>query len=532
MSQQISVRHKFAGGWATDFGPLWDQQPSALGGNDFTIDIPYLRMADNVFYELDGAPHKEYGTSELFSTALETDKPIKGMFDYWIMGTSGTPAQHRILSLFGKIYKDDADASFSTIFTGLTDGAIANFSQFDDILIIANDATADVPKSWDGTTAQNLAGTPPNFAWSHVHSSHVFAGGVAANPSTLYWCVPFDPEDWISAGSGNLVVDPQDGDRLTGVISFKQRLLVFKGPNKGSIHIITGTSSDDFAKVPLVRGIGAVHQNSIVQFGNDVLFLWNDGHIYSLGATDQFGDFKSQARITENISRWIDEHVNLTRLAHASMAVWPSRGLVLCALPIDGSTQPNFILMIDMRFNPPRLAAWPAFSNYTYIAPIIDASSKKLIVMGGGADSKVYNFGASQRALEEVNRIAYRVETPFFTYGNPFLLKTLQSASIGFSPHASSGLDFQWTRDDNPRQQTTFLTKGGGDVLGSASANQFTLGTSTLGGQSFVEQYIDIENGGQFRSVSYRIFENELNVDTEIHAFSTVFEIDGPSWEN
>lgn len=528
MATQLSIRHKFAGGWATDIGPLIDLAPE--GGQ---MLIPHLLLADNCFFELDGAPHKEFGTTELFSSALESGASIKGIFDYWRQGTAGSPAQHRLIAIADHIYKDDANGTFTSIFSGLTSGAVPHFSQFDDIAIFANDATGDVPRSWDTSTAQNLAGSPPNFSFSAVHSGHLFAAGVAANPSRLYFSVPFDPEDWTGTGSGNIDIDPDDGDVITGIISYKQRLVVFKGPNKGSIHIITGTSSDDFAHVNLQAGVGAVWQNSIVRAGDDVTFLWSDGHLYSLAATERFGDFREGAQITRVISSWIDEHYNASRLKHASLVNWPSRGILLAAVPIDSATEPNFILMVDYRFDPPRLAPWPAFDHLTSLALVVDsASSNRRIIMAGGDDGKVYKLGQPTRSLKNgTQAIDYDVQTPFLNYGDSFILKTPQSLAIGFAPKNDGEVTFEFVRDDNSAQSVE-VSQGGGDVLGDADANEFTLGTSVLGGARFVDRFVDIENGGQFRSIQYRIKNSVNNEEVEVHSFSAILEIDGPSLEN
>ena len=75
----------------------------------------------------------------------------------------------------------------------------------------------------------------------------------------------------------HLDIDPGDGDRITGLVSHKNELWVFKGPHKGSIHRITGTSNSDWARTTFIEGVGAVWQNSIFRFGDDIGFLWSDG---------------------------------------------------------------------------------------------------------------------------------------------------------------------------------------------------------------------------------------------------------------
>lgn len=521
MAQQFSAHHRFGGGWATSIGSTVDLAPDASG----QLTIPYLLQADNCFYELDGSPHKEFGTVAL-NAAIEAN-PIRGLFDFWVNAVT----QHRVLAIGDEVYADSGDGAFVSIASGLSDTATVNFNALDNILIYATDG--DSPMSWDGSTWQALAGTPPNFSFSVNHNGHVFAGGDKTNRSRISWSVPFDPEDWVGAGSGNITIDPNDGDEITGLASYKQRLIVFKGPNKGSIHLITGTSSSDFAVVPLQTGIGAVWQNSITRFADDIAFQWSDGHVYSLAATEAFGDFRQGAQLTLLIQSWIEEHFTLSSMKKTWGVSWPARGIMLFAVAIDSSTTPNFVLMIDYRSQQViRLAPWPAFDLFPSLALVVDGSSRRPIVMGGGNDGIVYRLGQPTRSLNG-NAFGYNVKTPFMNYGNEFILKTLQTLSVGFTPHNVSDLNVEWTRNDGSAPQSIQVSQGGGDVLGDVpGGNEFVLDASTLARNADVEKYVDIENGGQARAFQYRFFETEQDVETEIHSFGAIYEIDGPSWEN
>jgi hypothetical protein len=255
---QIIVNHIVGGGWATDFGEISDVAPDANGN----VTVPFLVDARNILFTLDGGIRKMPGTAKLNASALESGAVIKGMFDYW----QGAAAQHRVLHVGTKIKRDDADGTFIDLFTGLTADAVPSYTQLDDILIMASDNSGDVPRSWDGTTAQNLAGTPPNFSICETHKNRVFAAGVPGNTSRLYYCVLLDPEDWVGSGSGSIDIDPEDGDEIRAIISHRDELWVFKGPNKGSIHRITGsapTGGDSFARLTFARGVGAVGQNTV-----------------------------------------------------------------------------------------------------------------------------------------------------------------------------------------------------------------------------------------------------------------------------
>ena len=523
------IRHFFNGGWATDLGP------SALGAvpNEAgMVAIPFLVDAEDALLELDGGPHKAPGTTKLNSGALESGAPVKGIVDYWKQGALGSPTQKRVIHVGTHIYKDDADGSFTSLKSGLELDAVPNYSTFDDLLIIASSSTTDVPFSWDGTTFQNLAGTPPNFSFSIKHKNYLFAAGDAANPSTLYYSDQINPEDWAGGTSGSIQIDPNDGDQITGIISHKNELWVFKGPYKGSIHRITGSSNADWARTTFIEGVGAVWQNSIFRFSDDVGFLWSDGSIRSLNTTNQFGDFR-EASLTFPIQTWLTQHLNFNRLKHASATTDGGGGKCYLSLPIDSSTTNNIILALDFRFTPARWTQLPSFAAASVAVVLDTAASLRPIIMFGGYDGFVRKWGNSTRSIDGTTALNFKVTTPHLDYGFPAVMKTLAAGAVGLQPRNNGDITFGWTRDDNVQQTQDISQTGTGTaVLGAATVNQFQLGTSTLGGASFLDRWFETEEGGEFRSIQYQITNSVNNEDVELHSFTAFIEPGGESTEN
>lgn len=524
-TKNMTIRHMFGGGWATDFGPTVDVSPDQSG----KVVIPFLVDAENIFYEFNGGPHKIGGTEKVNSSAVESGAVITGLYDYWAQGVGGTPTRRRVLHADTKVLSDANDGVFSnTLFTGLVSGAVPSYSTFDDILIISSDATADVPRSWDQTTAQNLAGSPPRFSFSAVHKGRLFAAGNFASPSTLYYSAAFNPEDWTGSGSGSISIDPNDGDMITGIASFKNELIVFKGPNKGSIHRIIGSSPADFSHVTFVSGIGAAWQNSIFKYGSDLGFVSQFGTAHSLNATAAFGDFFETA-LSRPIHKWITDHLNFNRLRYIWATVDSINGRVIFTLSIDASSTNNAMIMMDYRFNPVRWSYLPSYAGGS-INTFVDTNNIKRVLIGGN-DGYVRRANIVNRSLDSTTAISAKVTTPFMNYGDPMLMKTISQASVGIAPKGNYNLTFGWTRDNNA-QQTQTVTQGGGDVLGPADDNQFTLGTSTLGGASFVDRYMELEEGGEFRAIQYQVTQNGVNEDLEVHSVSATIKPSGISTEN
>ena len=525
-----NIRHVFGGGWATDFGPTTEAVVDELE----RVVLPFLLTAENVEYDLDGGPRKIGGATKLNATVIESGQEIRGLYDYWRQGTAGSPTQKRVVHAGTKILQDDADGVFSDLFTGLEDNKVPAYETFDDILIIASNSNTDVPKSWDQTTAQNLAGTPPNFAFMQTHKNRLFAAGVAATPSRLHFSALLDPEDWIGAGSGNIDIDPGDGDRITAIASYKNELWVFKGPHKGSIHRITGSSptgDDAFARTTFIRGIGAVSHNLLFEYKDDLGFVWSDGTIHSLKSTASFGDF-NEATLSRPINTYIRDRVNLDILEQGWAATDVHRGVVMFTLPADSSATNNIILMMDYRFNPVRWAFWTAFSCGS-LASVIDPANNNLKeTMGGFNDGFVRKLNRANKSIDSLTAISTTITTPYLHYGAPITLKNLHSAAIGISPQGAYNLSFRWRRDDSPQQQID-IDQGGGSFLAPAATDEFTLGTSQLGGAQFIDRFTELEeNGGEFRSIQYELMNSGVDEGMEIHSISAVIKFGTNSWEN
>ncbi|MGE0373168.1 MAG: hypothetical protein AB7Q01_14970 [Gammaproteobacteria bacterium] len=534
-SRRIVLRHVFDGGWSPDLSPRTLAGPDASG----LVRIPYLTTAENIVYELDGGPRKAPGTSKVNSSELESGAAIVGCYDCWFHGSSGTPAQHRILNIGEKIKADDADGVFADLFTGLNDSAIPTYTMLEDLLIIGLDGS-DTIKSWDGSTAQALAGSPPNGAIVETHANRLWVTGVDSDPSGLYYSPLLDPENTSGTGWGRIGVDPSDGDRITAIKSYKGELIVFKGPYKGSIHRISGTAptgADAFRKVPRwVEGIGAAWQNTLFRYGDDLGFMGFDGAIHSLKAVAAYGDFNEVA-----LSRPIQSFLNRMNRSQLKIA-WAASdvdtsGFVLFTVPIDGATENNAVFGMDYRFAgngaPMRWFYWPAFEGISAsVMSGIDASANnRRIYYFGGGDGYLRKGLQNNRSIDDTDAIRMLVASPYFDYGLPFNFKTAGGAYLQFAPKNNGNIDFIFKRDSN-NQQTFEINQGAGDPLGTVTGMNFTLDISTLAEATVLERFIEADAVGEFRQIQYAFANDVLNEDVELHGFGLDMEAGSVSTEN
>lgn len=512
----VALRHQWGGGIATDLGELAD-----LGASGTHASVPYLIEADNAFFELNGSIRKAGGTSKYNSTTIESGEDIRGMFEYVRQGTAGSPARRRVVHAGTKVLADNNDGTFAAIKTGLEDDKVPNYTTFTDLLIWTTNSNTDVPQKWDQTTVSNLGGSPPNFAFSVEHVNRLWASGAAAAPSRLYYSAQLNAEDWSSADAGHIDVAPDDGDVITGLYAHRGVLFVFKGPNFGSIHIITGRTPSDFARDIFSGEVGGVGPNTIFTFGNDVGFLALDGSVRSLAATQKYGDFE-EANLSRSIAVWLKDHMNSSALGLGWARTDPTRGYVLFTLPVYSATKPNYVLCMDYRFGEMRWTTWSSFGAYS-VARMSDATgNNRPILYLGGNDGFIRK---TQQVTRTIDNASYRffLRTPTFDYNTPHRMKTLSHVGLGFKVRGSSDVELT-IRGENGSQAITF------DAMNGTRLDvEFILDVSTLSGTTYVTEWEEADLG-QFRTVSYEL-EN-LEGDVEVQYLYGVFEnAQDPSYE-
>ena len=454
----------------SDFGPSYTVAPQ-----NGALALPFLLTADNILYELDGAPHKVGGSTRLNSTAISLGtNTFHGFADAWYQGTAGTETQIEWGYVGTALYSmDQMDGTWDSRLTGLEDSKEPCFFMAGDTMIWASTSTVDVPQALTVTpAAANLGGTPPNFAFGTWHKNRAWAAGVVTNPSRLYYSQLLDEAAWSGGASGSAAgsidIDPDDGDRITGLRSHKNELLVMKGPNTGSIHRITGSSdtgSDAFARTPYVKGLGSVNHNGMIVVGDDVLFVSSRG-IHSLAATAAFGDYV-EAFLARPILTYFQDSLNHMVLNQTWGANYATKGIALWTFAPSGSSTKSVTLVYDYRFQPGRWASWGRNSSYANMHSLAILQLNRVHRLYAGLTTGYVQRVAdvADRSLPGSGAYTMKVTTPFLNFGSSAMLKNAEAGFISLLPKGSYNMTFGWTRDTNA-QETAIVSQGGGDTLG------------------------------------------------------------------
>ncbi len=505
--------------------------PKILGFNGgYVTDLPeqsrelnYWLKAENVIFEVSGAARKVGGATKINSTAISGGPNITGMFDFWYGGDVSTFTQKFVaMTSDSKIWKEDMDGTFDDI-TGsasISANATPHFSVIGDKLIIATDKN-DTPLYWNTTgNVATLGGSPPAARGFCFHANRGWAWGANAHPSRLYYSATDNVEDWTGADTGAIDIDQRDGDRIVNVTPHKGALIIFKGPNKGSIHIISGTSpsgSDPFVRKVFVRGIPLQSINSVVAVGDDLLFV-SDRGIHSLSATASYGDF-TESDITKYLKRFFREEINRSNLNLCQGVNYAAKSCCLWTFSSAGATDNNLVL--GLSYVRVEEEGWKAFvwRRDCFSAALRKNPTSKIDeVVFGGTDGFARRQDTNNRNIDSTTAYSFRMQSPHLLLGQsydgrvrgdqPFNIERMYLRSVASGDH---DVDVTITRDSQAPETYAFNQGSAGFVM-----DVDMLDAGTLGGESTRIIYADPNPAGSARSMQFDIIQSGLNQDANL----------------
>ncbi len=550
-NQTQLITHVVDGGWATDFGKNVYVSPQ-----EGELRIPWLAQCENVKFYSDGSFGKYPGLYNFYDTPIKSPPSgggfielsyVRNIFNYTRMGSSLTGTSNSV-AIVGSYLYDISNPPVSISRIGDVAPAGTNtfhLTTFNDLLIIGGGTN---PKSWDQTTFQTLAGTPPVFGFSTHHAGRHWAAGNASAPSRLYYSAVGNPEDWVGAGSGSIDIDPGDGDAITALLSWKKELWVFKGPYRLSIHRITGTTTSDFTRTIFITGISAANSNAIFPVGDDFGFWSPRGSCHSLTATDAYGDY-SQSYLNYPILSWCRNPNNIT--AGVNSNSWQavtdrSQNITYCILNnhVAFNPQNTVVLLFDWKFrnesNPyPRIVKLTL--EYISAVGMLPGRFNTATLMP--------TFGTwgglIKQELEETvpyytnngTGFSYRLQSPALTYGPSYYTKTIHGLGVDFVDNQAGviktiqgNLELSVGGRQFPTQTLTFNNDG------FVGLGTFVLGTDQLGDLGDSTQFSE-NIAGESTAFIYTLVDNSsvsqslYSVDTRVNHFSALITPSGSSME-
>jgi hypothetical protein len=239
-------------------------------------------------------------------------------------------------------------------------------------------------------------------------------------------------------------------DFNVGMLSFSDdKLVVF---NRNSIHIVVGNGDLANFKVQLLTDeVGLTAKNSVIQVGNQVIFLSDNG-VYGLSFVDLYNLRGNEVPLSESIQKTIDT-INKAHVDKASAVYFDNKYYL--AVPTGTSTVNNTLIIYNFLNK-----SWESIDNVNNVnlagTTFSSFEFTNLLVAGKGTDRGVYvtNTDGGIHKLEVfadgidrvITDIGVTSETETRVQGSAstrmFTLKSIDRKKWNnFELHLQSGLD-------------------------------------------------------------------------------------------
>lgn len=471
---------------------------------------------------IEGSLQKMFGYDNVNTSALQSGADVTGMIEF-------AADSNNLVGVVGTRVYEGLHNAVPTLLSGVT---LTNNLQCD--LLEYNDATTslvigvngtDAPWSFDGTTLQNLAGSPPTGKWTEFFNGFVFIAQNASNTNVLYFSGLNNPITWDTSTNGDSFIF--DGE-ITGIKALGTQLVVFK---RDSIGILTGYSFVSFTKVDrFISGVGCAGGHTIVNArlggkdGREVLVFLSDSGIYAFDGTQNLIKLSNPIERkfigSASASRW-----NENRFSNAVGVFSDKYQWYILGLADGGDSTNDFQMILDLSRpyqTPDEKSAvphWPMDGVETNAITIRRNSSNLEEVYFGDNTGFVYKLDP---AIYNRNGAAY---TQVFTSKQIDLHDNwiLREANAVFDVVGDYDVEIYVNSDlqSGLGEVATVSTEGAGDLLDTT----FIMDTSTLVGNDFQIINAGISNTGRFLQWSIR--NPDLNSIFRMQEFELVLKMIG-----
>ena len=346
-----------------------------------------------------------------------------------------------------------------------------NFSGSDKFIVVDQD---NVPTVFNTSMAATDVSASSVTGAKHVSAfkNHMFYSGMSSTPQEVVFSVPFDEDNFTSGdGAGSIKVD----DTIVGLKVFREDLFIFC---ENRIFKLSGTSSSNFAVVPVTRNIGCVNGDTIQEFAGDLIFLGPDG-LRTIAGTARIGDVEL-GTISSNVQTLFRE--NLNDSGSFTSLVIPDKTQYRIFFSKDGGAEKATIGVICVL----KGQAFE-FSKTKGIRPACTDSvveSGNVIPIHGSFDGYVYRQDQGDTFNGTLVQAKYR--SPDLTFGDPGIRKHMQRVNINYAPESTIDADMfvRYDYEDANSIRPAAYALDSLNVGGIYGATASTYGVASYGGPS------------------------------------------------
>ncbi len=482
----------------------------------------------------EGGRSKRGGTAPVNSSAIGGTPKIYGCYQY--RQEDGTET---IITVDdnGEILADYDDST--PLATGLTVNRAVHFETFNNLLYICTGN--NLPYVWNGAGSA-AAIVAPAVEWSSNYPRKMITHGKGASerlwaiygktdPYTVFYSAlsagDNSTEAVFTTGAGTLYIDTADGFGVVNAIEFGDRLIC----SGKRFHYIVNDTDSDTANWGYEKSIwegGSGSDRLLIAAGNDLISMTEDGSIYSVVTSEQYGDYKKTllTRLpgdgTPFIDEYIRDNIKLSAIDDFHMIFDPVLRAIYIFVVRTGQTSVDTALcyFIDRGVTD----GWTIKDNLASASGYSAACSA--LVKKAIGDDKIYTGGWTDGYVWELetsakndNDNAYQAgaEFPNAHFGDPMLTKRYDRARLIVEAKGVYDLRVNISIDGQYRTQALVPLSGTGGAYGTA-----VYGTALYGTEELMEVVVPIGMIG--KRIKYHIFNNNVDEDFFISHIYTDFK--------
>ena len=502
LSQTSPAVFPLQGGLVLNKSTFAMQPGEAIELVNFEPDINggYRRINGFVKYNTNIVPITSASTEEVLLSCIFNDKIVAARGEKIFTASSGS-------------------GSWTERDSGRTSAGVYTFERFNfdgnDKLIVADGnnaptvfntsfAATDVTSAGSGEVSTAVTGAK----FIAVFKDHMFYAGMANNKQEVVFSVPFDEDNFATgSGAGSFKVD----DTITGLKVFREDLFVFC---QDRIFKLSGTSSSNFAVVPVTRNIGCVNGQTIQEFAGDLIFLAPDG-LRTVAGTARIGDVEL-GTISSPIQTVFND--NIANSSGFRSIVVPNKTQYRVFFTKSGVSQAvtNGVLtsLRDNKFEFAQLKGIRPTSTDTV------TTATETVVIHGGDGGYVYRQESGNDFDGTAINGKYR--SPDLSFGDAGIRKHMHRVLVSYKPESSISADmllrYDYEDQNSPRPAAYSLTAS--DIVAVYGAG--TYGTSTYGGQSEPLLRQSVEGSGF--TVALRVNDNGTTAPYALRGFQMEYQ--------
>ena len=233
-------------------------------------------------------------------------------------------------------------------------------------------------------------------------NERIWGGAIPGHPDRLIYSAPYNPTDWTQNnehpedGAGEILQPSWDGDSFTALRQFGDQLLAFK---QHRVWRVLGTNPGEYTFKEQYGG-GTGYPNTIAVDIEKVFMVDNDG-------PSVFDGMSVSPYAREQI-RHLWQTVNKSALDQMCAALYQQRYYL--ALPVDGSTVNNALLIYNMR------EGTILFHKDIYIESLL-STSDGLFATSSTIPGKVMKLGYDSWQEGQASGAATRWVSPWIDFG-------------------------------------------------------------------------------------------------------------------